>query len=410
MKVKHQPEMNIGLVGHVDHGKTTLTEALSGEWTDTHSEEVKRGISIRLGYADTAFYKCTDCSEPECYTTKTKCPHCGGKTEFLRAISFVDSPGHETLMATMLSGAALMNGAVLIIAANEKCPQPQTKEHLMGLKISDVDNIMIVQNKIDLVSDEKARENYEQINTFLSEMWEKEVPIIPISAHHDANLDFMIYAMENILPTPEFDDSKKPLLHVARSFDINKPGSRPADITGGIIGGSLINGELKIDDEIEIKPGRKLEEKGKIRYEELLTNITSLIAGGKTYKKVKPGGLLGVGTNLDPAISKSDSLIGSVVGHPGTLPPVLEKITVDVHLLDYVVGSEQTVQVDDIRTGEPLMLNAGAATTVGIVSSARDDVVDMTLKLPICADSGQRIAVSRRVGTRWRLIGYGILK
>ena len=103
-------------------------------------------------------------------------------------------------------------------------------------------------------------------------------------------------------------------------------------------------------------------------------------------------------------------MIGSVVGHPGTLPPVLEKITVDVHLLDYVVGSEQTVQVDDIRTGEPLMLNAGAATTVGIVSSARDDVVDMTLKLPICADSGQRIAVSRRVGTRWRLIGYGILK
>jgi translation initiation factor 2 subunit 3 len=310
----------------------------------------------------------------------------------------------------MLSGAALMNGAVLIIAANEKCPQPQTKEHLMGLKISDVDKIMIVQNKIDLVSDEKAKENYEQISSFLSDMWGKDVPIIPISAHHDANLDFMIYAMEKILPTPEFDGSKKPRLHVARSFDINKPGSRPADITGGIIGGSLINGELKVDEDIEIKPGRKVEEKGKIRYEELLTKITSLIAGGKTYKKVKPGGLLGVGTNLDPAISKSDSLIGSVVGHPGTLPPVLEKITVDVHLLEYVVGSEQSMQVDDIRTGEPLMLNAGAATTVGIVSSARDDIVDMALKLPICADSGQRIAISRRVGTRWRLIGYGILK
>jgi translation initiation factor 2 subunit 3 len=190
MKVKRQPEINIGLVGHVDHGKTTLTEALSGQWTDTHSEEVKRGISIRLGYADTAFYKCTDCSEPECYTTKTKCPHCGNKTEFLRAVSFVDSPGHETLMATMLSGAALMNGALLLIAANEKCPQPQTKEHLMGLQISNVNNIMIIQNKIDLVSEAKAKENFNQIRDFLNEMWEKDVPVIPISAHHDANLDF----------------------------------------------------------------------------------------------------------------------------------------------------------------------------------------------------------------------------
>jgi len=410
MKVKSQPEMNIGLVGHVDHGKTTLTEALSGQWTDTHSEEIKRGISIRLGYADTAFYKCTSCSEPDCYTTDPKCPHCGGKTEFLRAISFVDSPGHETLMATMLSGAALMNGAILIIAANEKCPQPQTKEHLMGLRISGVEHIMIVQNKIDLVSDEKAKENFEQIRKFLGEMWDREVPIIPISAHHDANLDFMIFAMEKLLPTPKHDSSKSPLMYVARSFDINKPGCRPSEITGGIIGGSLIDGEFNVDDEIEIKPGRKIDEKGKIRYEELLTTITSLVAGGKIYKKVKPGGLLGVGTNLDPAISKSDSLIGSVVGLPGTLPPVLDRITVDIHLLDYVVGTEQSVQVEDIRTGEPLMLNVGAATTVGIVSSARDEIVDMTLKLPICANPGQRIAISRRVGTRWRLIGYGILK
>ena len=120
MKVRSQPEVNIGLVGHVDHGKTTLTEALSGVWTDTHSEEIKRGITIKLGYADSEFYRCLKCGDPKGYCTKAKCPICGGKTEYIRAVSFVDAPGHETLMATMFSGGAIMNGALLLIAENEK--------------------------------------------------------------------------------------------------------------------------------------------------------------------------------------------------------------------------------------------------------------------------------------------------
>ena len=163
MSAPEQPEVNIGMVGHVDHGKTTLTEALSGEWTDRHSEETKRGISIRLGYADVAFYKCPECEGEEAYTSEKECKNCGGEAEFLRAVSFVDSPGHETLMATMLTGASIMDGAVLVIAANEKCPQPQTREHLMGLDISGVEDIIIVQNKIDLVSTERAKESYQEI-------------------------------------------------------------------------------------------------------------------------------------------------------------------------------------------------------------------------------------------------------
>ena len=111
---KKQPEVNIGMVGHVDHGKTTLTKALSGTWTDTHSEERKRGISIKLGYADTTFYS-TNNGE---FYAKGKHPE--GKKDsdkdLLRVVSFVDAPGHETLMAVMISGASIMDGALLLLS------------------------------------------------------------------------------------------------------------------------------------------------------------------------------------------------------------------------------------------------------------------------------------------------------
>jgi translation initiation factor 2 subunit 3 len=409
MKVTKQPEINIGMVGHVDHGKTTLTKALSGEWTDKHSEEIKRGISIKLGYADTAFYKCPNCDEPECYSTDATCSICGNKAEFLRAVSFVDTPGHETLMATMLSGAALMDGAILLISANEKCPQPQTKEHLQALRIAEIKGIIVVQNKIDLLNDEELMENYKQIKEFIGENLGRDVPIIPISAHHDANLDILIQAIEKYMPTPEFDPTKPGRMYIARSFDVNSPGDTPEKIKGGVIGGSLIQGVLKVDDEIEIVPGRVVEEGGKSRLESIFTTVSSLFSGGKSQKEVKPGGLLAIGTLLDPVLTKSDALIGKVVGIPGTLPEIWDKLTIDVHLLDYVVGIQDDVKVENIKTGEPLMITVGTSTTVGMVSSARDADIDVTLKIPVCADKGQRVAISRRVSGKWRLIGYGTI-
>jgi translation initiation factor 2 subunit 3 len=410
MKVAHQPEINIGLVGHVDHGKTTLTKALSGVWTDRHSEEIKRGISIRLGYADTAIYKCSNCAEPECYTVDKTCPNCGGSAEFLRAISFVDSPGHETLMATMLSGAALMNAAFLLIAANEPCPQPQTKEHLMGLEISGVKNIIIIQNKIDLVSDQEAHDNYNQIKDFVKGTCAENSPIVPISAHHQTNIDVLIMMMQKYMETPKSDDALPPRLYIARSFDVNKPGIDPEDLVGGIIGGSLIQGKLQKGEDIEIRPGRRVDEHGKVKFEETTSKITNLIAGSKEYNELKPGGLIAIGTNLDPALTKSDSMIGKLAGKPGSLPDILFNFSLEVNLFDSVVGILRDIKVEDIKTSEPLMINAGSATTVGFVTSARKDLVDLSLKIPICADPGSRVAISRKVESRWRLIGYGIIQ
>jgi translation initiation factor 2 subunit 3 len=409
MKVPVQPTTNIGVVGHVDHGKTQLVYRLTGEHTDRHSEEIKRGISIRLGYADAAFYKCTKC---DTYGIHEACGACGGKAELSRAVSFVDSPGHETLMATMLSGAALMDGALLVVAANEPCPQPQTKEHLMALDIIGVKDIVVVQNKIDLVDEKGAEDHYEQIRTFVEGTVAEGAPVIPVSAHHDVNIDTLISTIEETIPTRAFEEGKDARMFVARSFDVNQPGIGPDKLVGGVIGGSILQGHIAVGDEVEVVPGRQVGggTGGKVQWEPLVSEITSLYAGGKPRKEGRPGGLIAIGTKLDPYFTKSDSLVGRVAGVPDTLPPILSKMTVRVHLLDRVVGMQEDVKVDAIKTNEPLMLSVGTATTVGVVTSAREDEAEMALKIPVAAEGGQRVAVSRRIAGKWRLIGYGIIQ
>ncbi len=399
-----QSEINIGLIGHVDHGKTTLTKSLSGIWTDKHSEEIKRGISIRLGYADCSFYKCPSCKGSECYCTSEKCPKCGAKAEFLRRVSFVDSPGHETLMATMLSGAAIMDGALLVIAANESCPQPQTAEHLMALEILGVKNIVIAQNKIDLVSKEEALENDNQIKEFIKGTVAENSLIIPIAAHYNANIDALIQAIEEKIPTPERDPKKDSRMMIARSFDINKPGTKPDGIKGGIIGGSLVQGKLKVGDEIELSPGVKK----KNVYRPIKTEIVSLSAGGSELKDANPGGLIAIGTKLDPSLTKSDNLSGNVIGKPGTLPEARSKLTLKVNLLKRLIGSKEEINIVPLQKNEALMLSAGSAVTVGIVTDPKKG--RMELKLPVCVEENDLVAISRRFGARWRLIGYGTIK
>lgn len=401
-----QPEINIGLVGHVDHGKTTLVKALSGVWTDTHSEELKRGITIRLGYADAVFYRCEKC---KAFGLKPECK-CGGKAVALRKVSFVDAPGHESLMATMLSGAAIMDGAFLLVAANEQCPQPQTREHLMALKICDIKNIVVVQNKIDTVNKTKAMENYKQIKDFLKDTDYRDAPIIPISAQQGVNIDVLIEAVEEYIPTPKREPKANPIMFVARSFDINRPGTEPEKLVGGVIGGSVKQGILNVGDEIELKPGYSIEEKKQKIWKSVKTKIIDLKTGGVSVKKVGPGGNVGVMTSLDPGIVKSDSFAGSIAGIPDKLPPVWHEIMIETHLLERVVGAREDLNVESIKLGEALMLNVNSATTVGVVTSVKGNKTKCRLKLPVCAEKESRVTISRMITNRFRLIGYGLLK
>ncbi len=397
-----QPVVNIGLVGHVDHGKSTLLLKLSGKWTDTHSEEIKRGITIKLGYADTSFFYCKEHD----YGREKKCEKC----EKLRTVSFVDAPGHETLMATMLSGSAIMDGALLLIAANEECPQPQTKEHLMALDIVGVKNIVIIQNKIDAVSKEEAIKNYKQIKSFVKNTMAENAPIIPVSAKYNININYAIEAIQEFVQTPERDPKKNPLMFIARSFDINKPGLLMDNMCGGVLGGALRQGVLNTGDKIEIAPGRLVQERGVEKWISINTEVVSFVTGGSSVSSVRPGGSVALQTRLDPSIVKSDQLSGGVVSLVGKLPPVWYELKLEPQLLKRVIGMKEEIDVEPIKKGEPLVLNVNAMTTSGVVINLEKKNIQIKLKRPVCAEIGSKVAISRRIGTRWHLVGWALIK
>ncbi len=405
-----QPEVNIGTLGHVDNGKSTLVQALTGVWTARHSEELRRGITIRIGYADAFVYKCPKCRSPSNYTIQVKCPKCGSETKFVRAISFVDCPGHHSLMVTMLSGSSLMDGALFVLASNAKCPQAQDREHLLAAESVGIKNLVIVQNKIDVVTKERALENYKEILAFVKGTMAEDAPIIPISAQHGTNIDVLLKEIEERIPTPKRDLAPPPRLYVLRSFEVNKPGTDVDDLVGGVIGGSIVEGVFRVGDQIEIKPGIPVQEGGKTRYERVLTTVRSLSVSRGAVEEAKSGGLVGIGTDLDPSLTKSDGLVGSVAGKVDTLPSTSAKITLDVKLFEKVVGTELVLPVEKIRTNEALVMNVGTAVTSGIVTSAREDLVDVGLRKPVCAEAGAKVAISRRIADSWRLIGFGTLR
>ncbi len=406
-KYGYQPCVNIGTAGHVDHGKTTLIQAFTGVWTSVHSQELRRGITIRVGYSDAAFYKCKECEPPVGYSTTPKCPNCKKESELSRVVSFVDSPGHESLMANMLSGSALMDGAMLVIAANEKVPKPQTKEHLLALETLKIKQIVLVQNKIDLISYKEAMSNHNEITKFVKGTNAAKSPIIPVSAQSGLNIDALIGAIEETIETPQRDESKNAVMHVLRSFDVNKPGAKIKDIKGGVIGGSLTQGSLKVGEQIEIKPG-VINEKKK-SYEPISTEIVSLGTGAGLVDSVKPGGLVAIGTKLDPSMTRSDSFIGSIIGKPGTLPENSLEAKIQVSLFDLAVGITDDVKVLPIQVGESLRVNVGTAPVLSKVTKVKSETIDIQFRRPVCLFEGSNIAISRRIADRWRLIGAGVV-
>ena len=387
------PELNVEVVGHIDHGKTTLLSRLTGKFTDTHSEELKRGITIKLGYADITISK-----DGDGFNTK-------GKGKPVRYVSFIDAPGHEMLMATMLSGTAIVDAAILVVSAQEGI-KPQTREHFTALQAKKIKNIIIVQNKIDLVSKEQAMKNYKEIKDFVKGTIAENVPVIPVSAQQGINVEKILEEITKF-EIPDKDVESEPIFLVARSFDINKPGSEIAKLKGGVLGGILKKGKLKVGDEIEIKPGLSFEKAHKKGFQTLTTKILSLYKGNKTVDEIIPGASISIETELDPYLTKTDSLTGCLVSKTGNLPDITHDLKIKTELFKEVLGIEGHNKVEPIKTKEMLMISANTTITVGTVEKIKGDEVELNLNIPIVALKGDSVGVARNIGGHWRLVGWG---
>ena len=387
------PELNVGVVGHIDHGKTTLLHKLTGKFPDTHSEELKRGITIKLGYTDMTIYK-----NGENYNNKKE-----GKP--IRYISFIDAPGHEMLMATMLSGAAIIDAAILVIAANEGI-KPQTREHFIALQAKKIKEIIIVQNKIDLVTKEQAIKNYNEIKEFVKGTVAENSPIIPISAQQEINLDKLIEAIAK-LEIPKRNVEADPIFLIARSFDINRPGTSFEKLHGGVLGGILKEGKLKIGDEIEIKPGLMTKKANQQVYQTLTTKILSIHKGNESIEEVSPGASIAIETELDPFLTKADSLSGCLVGLKGKLPEISYKVKIKTNLFKEVLGIIEHKEVSPLKTKELLMLSVNTTITVGTIEKISKDEIELFLNIPIVLLKGSNVGIARNIDSHWRLIGFG---
>ena len=419
--ISRQATINIGTIGHVAHGKSTVVKAISGVQTVRFKNELERNITIKLGYANAKVYKCDNskCPRPTCYRSyksdKAVDPPCeregcGGTYRLLRHVSFVDCPGHDILMSTMLSGAAVMDAALLLIAGNETCPQPQTSEHLAAIEIMKLNKIVILQNKVDLLREEAADTHYQSIKKFIRGTVADGSPIIPVSAQLKFNIDAVNEFLCSKVPVPPRDFTAAPQMMVIRSFDVNKPGAEIDELKGGVAGGSILTGVLRLGDEIEIRPGIvSKDDSGNFLCRPIQSRVVSLFAEHNDLKFAVPGGLIGVGTRIDPTLTRADRLVGFVLGLKGQLPSIYVDLEVNFFLLRRLLGIKSAdgkqQKIAKLTKNEVLMVNIGSVAAGAKVVGIKGDAAKLSLTSPACTKIGEKVALSRRIEKHWRLIG-----
>ncbi len=308
------------------------------------------------------------------------------------------------LMATMLSGAALIDAAILVIAANEGI-KPQTREHIMALQSKKIKDLIVVQNKIDLVSKEEAQKNLQEIKDFLKSTY-KDAPIIPVSAQQDINIDVIYQAIAEI-PLPPRNTSGQPIFVIARSFDINRPGTKPNELHGAVLGGTLKQGILRIGDEIEIKPGRIIKEANQYHYKTIKTKIVKIFKGSKEMPILTPGGSMSIETELDMALGKGDALAGCVASKSGSLPETTTNLKIKYLLFPELFSALENKKIEPLKQSEMILLSVNTSMTLGVIKRLSKNEAELSLKIPLIPFKGDNVGIARNINNHWRLIGYG---
>ena len=412
MNLNYQPIINIGTLGSVSDGKSTLIYQLTGIKTQKHSSEKNRNITIKAGYANLKIWKCNICSE--LYSTDSDkynyiCNNCldldseiESNCSLVNHISFVDCPGHQELILTMLGSVSLMKGVIVVVSAAEPIKKkPQLIQHLKALKLANINKIIICFNKLDLISKEIAIERKKELDDLLLELNITPNIIIPTSFNKKIGLSSILrYIMELYNPSNIINENinNKTLFRITRTFDINKPGISWENVKGGVLGGGLIDGSLKIGDEIEIRPGIILKDK---THKPIITKILSLKTDKINLTSITPGGLIGIETTIDPYYCKNDMLIGNIIGHVGELPKVYKEIKLNYTKLEDFDGLWEP------KNNDIVYLQIGNIST----EAKLIDSTSMYLSLlnPVCIETNIIILVCKKELNTLIIVGYGYI-
>ena len=405
--IRNQPTVNIGVIGHVAHGKSTFTRSMTGVKTQKFSSEQERNITIHIGYANTKIFMDKN---GNLHTTKSNITKLndneGIPMTLIRHVSFVDCPGHEAFMSNMISGSAIMDSCVLVIASNDKIPQPQTYEHLQAVENVDIKNFIILQNKVDLIKEEENEQVHKDIKSFIKDSKAENAKIIPSSIQYNINKEEILKSLVQI---PIFDRNinSPARMIIIRSFDINKAHTEYNKIMGGVVGGSLISGVLKKDDIVELRPGFIIKDKDNTyKFKPIISTVRSLQSDTSKMDYALPGGLIGICLDVDPSITKSNGMIGQMVGHIGTLPDVYSALKLNYEELKRYDNIDET-----FKTNEELLISVNSMNINCkiLAKKTRKKWIKVQLDKPVCVLKDQKVAIFKNVGSKWLLVAKSII-
>lgn len=407
-QMHYQPTINFGMVGSVSNGKSCVTLQLSKKKTQQHSHEQIKNITIKLGYANAKIFKCNTCPAPQCYqpekssTTEANCSICKKPMELKKHISIVDSPGHMMLMKTMLNGTSVMDTTIMVESvSNKDMPSTQTKEHLIAVEMANIPNCAICLNKLDLVNKDKAVKQLEKLQKYVDRTSYKDSPTIPIAANYGLNIDVLCEYICSI-PEPVRDLKSNAKMIVIRSFNANRQDTKIKDLNGGVVGGSLLKGVLKIGDCVKILPGFITKSADSSwKYTPIVSKVVSMKTEQSDLQQAIPGGLIGVALTVDPSLTANDKMIGSTLVKVDSEDDPCE----DYKVVDIVyVTLEHVKRLDgsthSLKRKETIMINHNACNVNAKVKKIRGNMAELHLsEKPICVQITDYITLSRNSGS-----------
>ena len=428
--MENQPVINIGMIGHVSNGKSTLTKSVTGTATQRHTSEKVQNISIRLGYANAKFYKCDICSAPECYQStpssvfEHECIHCKSPTRLVLHVSFTDVPGHNDLMSTMLNGTCVMDCTILVEStANVIMPAPQTIEHYNITKKAGIPTKLVCLNKVELENktQKRAFDMITNLRNFLTNHGDVNIPIIPVSGAMNLNIDVLCQYISLLeIPKKNLTDDFKML--IIRSFNINTPNTEIAHLKGGVVGGSLARGVVNIGQNVVIYPGYRtkkseqaINESGVVwQYRPLKCNVISIKSDENILGYAIPGGLIGIQLNIDPAMTGDNRLVGQVMFReekPSNEFKIFEGIKVKYTKLDEKIETTGPKQIEQkIKVNDQLQINVNSNNIkCTVFEIPNDDELLLDLETPICVEIGDHVTIniSTTIKGGINILGHG---